>query len=53
MSRLRSRVILGVMLLSSPSLQAQEVGIFAAGGLGGLRDVRRPFGAVLHEPTNA
>ena len=31
-------------LASSPALRAQEIGPYVGGGVGGIRDVRRPFG---------
>jgi len=44
----RLKAVLGAVLLSgltSASAQSQELGVFASGGVGGLRDVRRPVGA--------
>src|ERR1043165_1194713 len=44
-----TRLIAAAALASAPltplsSLTAQELGVYAGGGVGGIRDVRRPFG---------
>lgn len=39
--------ILVALGVSAPSARAQEIGVYGAAGVGGFRDVRRPFGGGL------
>jgi len=36
------------LLADATSLPAQEIGVYVGGGVGGIRDVRRPFGGGVH-----
>jgi hypothetical protein len=46
-TRVLSRALAAALMMIAPAARAQEIGIYGAAGLGGFRDVRRPFGGGL------